>query len=363
VADLSRREIQQLVASRSRIPRMLRVMAHLRKMMARPDGPSFVYELTKSIDMHRGEGTYHVLNQRVMKFYHYEQSQVVYEPLEQFADLRTIDWCNNRLAEGGAPESTFNNVVIGIRAFRSIYTAPLGVLPLPKPGEDEVGDHSVRMMGLEPESDYVCFSNSWGPEWGNEGYGYLSEEYFDRFAISAWLMRVVPCGLHPATVQSLRESSSSEVFANLWQMRIPSKRFRLRHRRRRLEWSIYESVSVRGHPITMIDIRTGYGLRIGWAHVHHLLGPNATTCVVKELFVWPAFRSQGIGTLLERMCVKVASRWGAEDVEMLLHEADDLVPVKSPGRAFAVKCGYLLSPANATRPAITAVAVKHMRSS
>lgn len=50
---------------------------------------------------------------------------------------------------------------------------------VPTPAEDE-GAHAVLAVGFSDKRQQIIFKNSWGPEWGDKGYGYLPYLYFKK---------------------------------------------------------------------------------------------------------------------------------------------------------------------------------------
>lgn len=239
-----------------------------------------------------------------------------------------------------------------------MFTAPQGVLPLPEEQEDEVGNHCVAMIGWDDETNNIIFANSWGLEWGDDGCGYMSRDYFDRYVTDAWLVRHVRVGPHPAKIQRFRRSTDIDDFTQTWMLENPRWRRRFRHARSRLEWVIYETISITGHIVEVIELRTGYGLRLGWAHVFHYCGENQDTSIVKELFVWPAFREQGLGVLIEKATVSVAKKYGAKKVQVWLHAADYVHGSQSPGKTFGEKVGYRWDSRVQERPCLVATGEK-----
>ena len=55
--------------------------------------------------------------------------------------------------------------------------------------EDYLGAHSVSISHPSKDESELVFENvSWGPEWGDHGFGYLPTGFFDQNLIDAWIM-------------------------------------------------------------------------------------------------------------------------------------------------------------------------------
>jgi len=68
--------------------------------------------------------------------------------------------------------------VAGVNLIADLGRAPAGAL---------VDGHSVVLVGYAqhsqfPGGGYFIFRNSWGPSWGDRGYGYISFQYLSRYA-------------------------------------------------------------------------------------------------------------------------------------------------------------------------------------
>jgi GNAT superfamily N-acetyltransferase len=325
-----------------------------------PLGPAY-YDACKAIDGYSGDGTYNVVNHRVSKFYDLFFRQYYYEPIRNFTEFLEVDYQNRLLLDGGAPEWAQANVGIGFRAFRSIFHAPQGLLELPAIDEDEVGEHSVAVLGYDKARDSVVFPNSWGETWGDRGLGYMPREYFERYATDVWLVRNARVGPHPEKFEQFLASKDAKEFARIWMIENTRWRRRFRSDGRRLQWVIYETVSVGGQPVEVVELRSGYGLVLGWFHIAHRDGPERTTSTVTEFFVWPAFRREGLGLLLAEAAESVASKWKAHVIEVLIHEADNPAhSAASPIEGFATRLGFELSYSEGDRPSLAATAQKRL---
>jgi C1A family cysteine protease len=78
-------------------------------------------------------------------------------------------------------------VVLGIdvyERFEGLMAAVYGIIPMPEPGERLLGGHAVVAVGYN--ADYVICRNSWGEQWGDNGYFYLPWAYFDSYVHDMW---------------------------------------------------------------------------------------------------------------------------------------------------------------------------------
>jgi hypothetical protein len=55
------------------------------------------------------------------------------------------------------------------------------ILSLPKPGSAMMGKHAVLISQVDLIKNRIKFANSWGKEWGDRGFGYFSEETFNKY--------------------------------------------------------------------------------------------------------------------------------------------------------------------------------------
>jgi C1A family cysteine protease len=97
-----------------------------------------------------------------------------------------LDGINDALRDG-AP------VAIGIVLTDGFYRPDdEGRIPGPKDQERLWEGHAVLVVGfLEDDGGYLIVRNSWGPDWGLDGYGLLPTEYFLRFGLAVWSAEVV----------------------------------------------------------------------------------------------------------------------------------------------------------------------------
>lgn len=101
-------------------------------------------------------------------------------------------------------------VVLGMEVFESFESKQVafdGIMPMPKSGEENLGGHSVLVVGYVdnvkglPDEYAKLFSgvqtkgflivrNSWGKEWGDNGYFYMPYEYLTKHTFDLWTMQL-----------------------------------------------------------------------------------------------------------------------------------------------------------------------------
>lgn len=78
-----------------------------------------------------------------------------------------------------------------IRLFPGFFLPrPDGRIDAPKRGDVFKGRHAVALVGLEQQFDGtgpdLIVRNSWGPGWGQLGYGRMAERSFDAHCVQLW---------------------------------------------------------------------------------------------------------------------------------------------------------------------------------
>jgi C1A family cysteine protease len=96
---------------------------------------------------------------------------------------KTLDQVKRALADGFP-------VAYGFPVYDSISMS--ADISLPEANGRLLGGHAVLAVGyddnhLGKNKGSIIFRNSWGPLWGNEGYGYLPYEYVEKqWAVDFW---------------------------------------------------------------------------------------------------------------------------------------------------------------------------------
>jgi C1A family cysteine protease len=83
--------------------------------------------------------------------------------------------------------------VIGFTVYESFLTmtSPWDV-PMPQQGEAVKGGHAVLTMGYDDEEQLFIMRNSWGPNWGDNGYFYMPYAYLldSNLSDDFWTVRL-----------------------------------------------------------------------------------------------------------------------------------------------------------------------------
>ncbi|MDH6128277.1 C1A family cysteine protease [Kitasatospora sp. GP82] len=78
-------------------------------------------------------------------------------------------------------------------SFESPEVAKTGEAPMPSPSDQVLGGHAVLAVGYDDSTQRFLVRNSWGPDWGLDGYFTLPYAYLTEQGLSSdfWTIRVV----------------------------------------------------------------------------------------------------------------------------------------------------------------------------
>ena len=85
--------------------------------------------------------------------------------------------------------------VFGVAAYDSFISEEVtktGVVPMPDVEyESFVGGHALMAIGYDDARKWFIFRNSYGTDWGDNGYGYIPYDYLSNPDLSAdfWTIR------------------------------------------------------------------------------------------------------------------------------------------------------------------------------
>jgi C1A family cysteine protease len=78
-------------------------------------------------------------------------------------------------------------------SFESPAVARSGKVPMPGPGERQIGGHAVLAVGYQDRTQSFSVMNSWSAAWGDAGYFYMPYAYLSNPSLAAdiWTVRTV----------------------------------------------------------------------------------------------------------------------------------------------------------------------------
>ena len=116
--------------------------------------------------------------------------------LLEFNAVNTIDDIKNALYNK-------HPIVIGVflySSFENMDTEDTGIVTMPAINDEPLGGHCMLIVGYDDEyifknSDNIkgCFivRNSWGPDWGENGYCRISYSYIEQYMMEAYTLKTV----------------------------------------------------------------------------------------------------------------------------------------------------------------------------
>ncbi|MCU1493234.1 MAG: hypothetical protein JWO62_998 [Acidimicrobiaceae bacterium] len=285
--------------------------------------------------------------------------QLWYEPIRSIDEL--IDYLHllGRLERAYAPGRPFIRLILQL--FSSAHHSPTGDIAWPTPGEPRLALHSVIATGLSADGQSVKFANTWGESWGNRGNGTVSIDYLAQYFDQAWCMWNAKWGLAFYKPELATFSHDSDL-RKVWKQVNPVFTTPLRGTRKGDRWIVerfYSYSPARDSSIEVIQMRNGYGLRMGWAHVCHVRETDQSEII--ELFVMPAFRHQGVGSVLEGVACDDARSMSSTKMTAYLHDSDaGVLANRGSTRRFASARGYTIRWRPMRNPHLSATASKSL---
>ncbi len=111
------------------------------------------------------------------------------EQITSYHRILTLDQMRQCLAEGYP--FVFGFTVY--ESFESEAVAKTGQAEMPKPDEQVLGGHAVMAAGYDDGTKRFLIRNSWGTDWGMEGYFTMPYDYLDNRNLSDdfWTIRMM----------------------------------------------------------------------------------------------------------------------------------------------------------------------------
>lgn len=74
-------------------------------------------------------------------------------------------------------------IVFGFSVYESFMSDEVrrtGIMPMPEKGEELIGGHAVMAAGYDNDTRKFLIRNSWGKDWGDNGYFWMPYDYVSR---------------------------------------------------------------------------------------------------------------------------------------------------------------------------------------
>ncbi|MEY8017709.1 GNAT family N-acetyltransferase [Mycobacterium servetii] len=265
-----------------------------------------------------------------------------YESIADPSDVALQLTLKQNLGRLGVPYHMRDSHLMVVEWFEASYEAPGGIIRLPAQGESSIGLHAIPVYGYNPETETFSFWNSWGSGWGDRGYGTMPLDYVRRYHHETFVTRHARWGPSPAKLDRMNNAVDNEKeIRRLWIIENPRFGEIIRGKARKVVIIYYYTMSpMSAFPVSCIELKNGFGLRIGWLFLRHCSGATNYS-EITELYVWPIYRRMHLGTSLEGLAVEEARSHGSSEIRLLMNEADCIIgPPRAAGREFAQTCGY-----------------------
>jgi C1A family cysteine protease len=83
-------------------------------------------------------------------------------------------------------------VVFGVAIYHQFYrvTAENSVVALPLTSDRELGSHAMCMVGYDDQQKLFLAKNSFGTDWGDQGYCWFTYDYIRTYGVDMWVFDI-----------------------------------------------------------------------------------------------------------------------------------------------------------------------------
>jgi hypothetical protein len=293
-----------------------------------------------------------------------------YEPLRTWREVVSALALKRMLESRGYTGPLNYSLSTGFSVYDSALRTTTGRLSPPNGGEAFRGRHVVALSDYDEGRNELVFRNSWGERWGHQGFGFMSESYFQAFVDDVILYRPAWAGPSPAMSAVIREigwkrgrpgSEDFSMWPEAWMQgrnTIKAKEMRLHDRQHHVMRRMLHSFA--GLPYDVAEIREDQILK-GRLHLIHDRENGISTAW--EFWVPKEERRQGYGATLFGVAVELMGYVRTTELRIPVHEADASAMGLARAARFArsMGCGWQLADPPTRRPVTLATADKKVR--
>jgi len=150
-----------------------------------------LYENCKKIDgIPNEEGTYIRVAMKLMQKEGIKDSEGNVYKIGAYTKVKNIKELKYSIVANGF-------AILGINVFDNFFTPINGIVDY-KEGLESEGGHAILVGAYDDYTERVVFKNTYGPEWGLNGFAYLSYKYIEEAMHTAWTAVDINNELSPA---------------------------------------------------------------------------------------------------------------------------------------------------------------------
>lgn len=96
------------------------------------------------------------------------------------------------LSEAIAELNANNPVIFGISIYKQFHrvSSEDAVVDMPLKSKQSSGNHAMCMVGYDQERQLILAKNSFGLEWGDQGYGWIPYDYIREHGSDMWVFDI-----------------------------------------------------------------------------------------------------------------------------------------------------------------------------
>jgi len=150
-----------------------------------------LYERCKKIDgIPNEKGTYIRVAMKLMQKEGIKDSEGNVYKIGAYTKVKNLEELKYSIVANGF-------AIIGIEVFDNFFTPINGVIDYKEGLKSEKG-HAILIGAYDDNIERVVFKNTFGPEWGLNGFAYLSYKYIEKAMHTAWTAVDINNELSPA---------------------------------------------------------------------------------------------------------------------------------------------------------------------